>query len=689
MNDLNRQLRLAIIIFLTVVPIGVTGFIFIEGLSPLDALWLTIITLTTIGYGDISAETDFGRIFTIGLVLVGLSAIGFTLQTFLLYLASPQFYKARQQRRIWGKVRKLENHYVICGRGELVDKTINYLQQSTKREQVQNMNILAQPVDRLLGRIIGSKPNRQSFLRRSIRFLYLFLRHPQFRRRNLLDTIVVITNDTNYAAQLRDEGFLIIEGDPTNEETLKHAGIFYAKAAMVLLDSDTDTLHTVLKANKLNPSLYLTASVISEKLRSDMNRLGANAIIAPFDVAAQFLTNATLRPIVYEFFNNLLFDYSTDQQVVPIQLGIDSPWINKEISELELFQRFEAAVIGVRHLDGTYEAVPNLSHKLQDGETLLIVVPLENLQSLRKDTEKEITKKHLRYLNTASMISVAPPRREAYTIEESEQAIMTMEQHFIVCGTGHIVQNIVNRLDPKRAFVIISDDRKWSQELLERGFRVIWGSPTNPETLDRAGLRRAQAIMVSIENEADAVITVLNCRAISETLLITASANSDDMIEDLEIAGVDRMVSPFHVAAQFVLAATMRPALKDFMEYITFNYETGLETLDIFMEDSSPWIGETIESLQLDNLFKARVISIRLDDQKTYILAPSSDYIIKPHEVLIVVAPMSNFDNLHLSSYGSVIKQPITLRDTGILRSTNTSSFVKRLFEDAIATQEH
>ena len=196
------------------------------------------------------------------------------------------------------------------------------------------------------------------------------------------------------------------------------------------------------------------------------------------------------------------------------------------------------------------------------------------------------------------------------------------------------------------------------KKLIKRGFKVIHGNPTHEETLLKAGINRAQAIMVAIDDKAAAVVTVLTCRTLSRRLLITATANSDDMIDKLTRAGADRVVSPFHVAAQFVLLSTTRPEISAFIEYVLFNYQTGLETADLHMEDDSPWIGDTIESLRLDRLFRAGVIGIRLADGETYIYAPSAQHVIQPQEVLIVVTPMTYFDEMRAAAHGSTTKRP-------------------------------
>jgi voltage-gated potassium channel len=263
-----------------------------------------------------------------------------------------------------------------------------------------------------------------------------------------------------------------------------------------------------------------------------------------------------------------------------------------------------------------------------------------------------------------------PPRestRPPYSLVEAEKAIEEMSAHFVICGTGRVARNAISKLDPERPFVIVSYDNTFTAELLRRGFRVVHGNPTSEQTLRKARVDHALAIMVSIEDEADRILTILTCRSLSKRLLITATADADHMIPKLHRAGADRVASPFRIGAQFVLLATTRPAVSDFFQYVLYNYQAGIETTELYMQDDSPWIGSKIEDLRLDRLFRAGVIGVRLANGQ-FLYAPPADYVIREQEVLIVVTPMVHSDELRLTAHGSASKRPHTLR-----RATVTS----------------
>jgi voltage-gated potassium channel len=255
--------------------------------------------------------------------------------------------------------------------------------------------------------------------------------------------------------------------------------------------------------------------------------------------------------------------------------------------------------------------------------------------------------------------SQKPPR--IYSFEESLESISEMARHFVICGDGRVAPHAISKLDPSRPFVIICEDSLYAQELLEKGFKVVLGNPSNETTLRQAGVDRALAIMITTDDLANSILTVLNCRSLNKHLLIVATTHHEELVPKLRRAGADRVVTPFQVAAQFVLLATTRPAVSDFLQYVLYNYQAGIETTELYMQNDSPWIGSDIGALDLNRQYGARVIGLRRADGH-YIYAPSSDHILKPFEVLIMVTPMRYSDELRNLAHGSTTKRPTSLR---------------------------
>ncbi len=659
MNDIRRQFRAATILILIVIPVGIFGYVLIEGRPWFEAIYLTIITLTTIGFGDIVPTTPLGRLFTLALIFTGLSALAFFLSSSFALLFSAEAMARRRQMRNKRKIGKLSSHYIICGSGEMVDKTIGYVLNGARIRRKQYQDIRFQPIEARLKRIPGGAKGLSGLMRR-IFALYLKLFHDQT---TLLDLIVVVTEDNDYAEHLRSAGILVIGGDPSDDDMLLAAGVARARAMIVMLDQDAENLLTVLSARNLNSRLYITADVVEDRLRLKMIKAGANVVLAPYEVASQFLNSATLRPAVNDFFNSILFDQETQHQITQLELEAGSPWIGRRIRDLQLTEKYDAGVIGIRLETATFLHSPDNSRVLQEDEILLCVAPGPMIPLLQGECLPK-GRNEMRFSTFQRLVQSRESKQldQVLSLDESERAVQDMTKHFVICGDDHIIESAVRFLDPARPFVLLTNDAALAEGWQARGFRVILGDSTHDRVLRKAGVERAQAIMISMRDRAAAVLTVLSSRSISKSLLISVTATTDDMIDKLWRSGADRVVSPFHVAAQLVLLSTTRPEIAEFLQHVLYNEQTQLETAEFYMEDDSPWIGKTLRQLSLADRYQAGVIGIRRAKSAQYVYAPPLGHTVQPYEVLIVITPMRFFDKMREEASGHINRRPVTLR---------------------------
>lgn len=666
LDQTRRQLRFALFAVAVLFPVGVIGYMVFERLPFLDAVWITIITLGTIGYGDLVPTTDAGRIFTIFLIFFGLGAVALVAQASIEFLASPHIRALRTRRRAEVRIQSLTGHFIICGEGELVNRTINYLQHRSELRQENQRQAISDAIDQRLQHWFGAEPNRiQAWTYQYIRRLLVSLKLRVLNAQTLLDMLVIITADADYASALRQRGLLVINDDPTDDRTLRRASITRARALMVMLENDAEALLVVLTARSRSSNLYITVATIQDDIGRKIVRVGANNVLPPLEIAGQFLNNATLRPAVNDYYNSILFDQRASEQIVQLFLGETSSWIDQSLGQLQLRHRFDAGIIGIRMEHGRFYYAPDDNYVFQVGDTVMVVAPGRNIPALQADccgaTSSIPDNPNWQRLPQKHQIRMGG---HTYSMTDSTQSIQGMDKHYIICGSGPVLQAALDRLDPERPFVVLSDDQRLITEMQKRGFRIVLGDFSNDDVLLSAGIDRALALMLSEDDRGKAVLTTVTSRALNRNLLIVATAATDDMVPRLRRAGADRIVSPFRIAAQFVLLATLRPTVSDFLQYVLYNFESGIETTELYMQDDSPWIDQRIRDLNLGDLYRAFVIGVRSTTGR-FVYAPSEDYRISMGEVLIVITPMRHADTIRLIAHGGHSHRPRSLRQRG------------------------
>lgn len=235
----QQRLKLAIGFVLLFLAGGTTGYMVIDGYPPQDAFFMTVITLSTVGYGEIHPLSDAGRMFTVFLILWGVGSIAFAAGAFTEIVieraANPNRWKRTMERRI----AKLKGHIIICGHGRVGAAAADY-----------------------------------------------------FRKRGA--PFVVIENSNEQTRKMSDLGYEFLQGDATREQILLKAGIKRASALLAVLNADPENLFTVLTARELNPVLRIIARTEDTSSQSRMLRAGADSIISPFVAAGQSVAESLL-----------------------------------------------------------------------------------------------------------------------------------------------------------------------------------------------------------------------------------------------------------------------------------------------------------------------------------------------------------------------------------------------------------
>lgn len=231
MNSRNRIiLSLALALFFLVA--GTSGYMLLEDYTLLEAVYMAVISITTVGYGEVHPLSDGGKIFTMFLLLFGVGSLAFAAHAFIESMIERASSPVREKRIMQKKINRLEDHTIICGYGRVGAAAAEHLADAEK-------------------------------------------------------DFVVLENSQKEIDVLRDKHFLYLTGDATSEKTLIAAGIKTAGALMALLNSDPDNLFTVLTARELNPTLHIIARSESTYAESKILRAGADSIISPYASAGR------------------------------------------------------------------------------------------------------------------------------------------------------------------------------------------------------------------------------------------------------------------------------------------------------------------------------------------------------------------------------------------------------------------
>jgi len=323
----TKHLITGIIMALFIVIFGTVGYIVIEDWGFLDALYMTIITISTVGYSEVHHVSKAGRLFTILLVFFG---VGFTLYiaaAVVQFMVEGRIRLILGRRRLEKKISRMKDHYIVCGYGR---------------------------IGRVLCRNLKRKP---------------------------LD-LVVVEKNPELISVMDADGVLYISGDASNEENLLKAGIKRAKGLVAALASDADNVFLVLTARQLDPDLIIIARASQEESKSKLRAAGANTVESPYDMGAASMAHRIIRPTVTSFLD-LAFAYKRkDIQMEEIPVSASSDLVNVMLKDTGIRQKYNLIIIAIKKPDKSMLFNPSFEAIIEMGDTVIAVGEEINLQKL-------------------------------------------------------------------------------------------------------------------------------------------------------------------------------------------------------------------------------------------------------------------------------------------------------------------
>ncbi|GFD73654.1 potassium channel protein [Tenacibaculum sp. Mcav3-52] len=310
--------------------LGVTGYMLLFDYSFINALYMTIITISTIGFGEVHPFGTGEKLFTIGLIISSLFVFGYAVSSFSEYLISGQFFHQLKIKKVQKQIEQLQGHTIVCGYGRNGKQAISKLKNYKKQ-------------------------------------------------------VVVVEKFNDVVRQLDEKGVLTIQGDATLDETLLRAGIMNAENLITALPSDADNLFVVLTAKQLNKNCKVISRASKETSYSKLKIAGADNVIMPDKLGGSHMASLVVTPDVIEFVDRLTIEGETTANLEEVAINdLPEKYIDKTILDLDLRKKTGCTIIGYRTPNKDYIINPEASVKLEIGGNLIVLGRPEQIETLRK-----------------------------------------------------------------------------------------------------------------------------------------------------------------------------------------------------------------------------------------------------------------------------------------------------------------
>lgn len=324
----NILLR-SIVGLVSVIILGTLGYMFIEHWSFLDGLYMTVITISSIGYGEVHKLSDAGRIFTMFLIFFGFGVVGYVLVAASRLIIEGEVQKIFTRRRFMKAIEKTKDHFIVCGFGRM-------------------------------GAFVC-----QQFHARGIPF-------------------VVVENDQETQLKIMEAGYFLSPGDATQEKVLSGANIKSARGLVSVLNSDAANVYVVLTARELNANLEIIARAGEEGASKKLVRAGANRVISPYQVGGMRMVMAILKPEVMSFLEVAMDYRDLNIEIEEIKVMDGSAYAGKSLIDTDIRKDLNLIIIAVKKPNGKMVFNPGPNTVIEENDTLIAMGEKKSLETFQK-----------------------------------------------------------------------------------------------------------------------------------------------------------------------------------------------------------------------------------------------------------------------------------------------------------------
>ena len=323
----------AVALLVSVIVGGTLGYVVIEGGGAWDAFYMTVITVTTVGYKEVHELSRAGQAFTVALLLGGVGAALYTFTLVATVVVEGGLPKRLQRRRQARMLDTIKDHFIICGFGRI-------------------------------GSIVA-----QQFQRQKVPY-------------------VVVERDPDRLQAAVDQGALALEADASREDVLKRVGIARARGLIAAVGTDAENVYTVLSARVLRPELFIVSRAETEQATIKLKRAGADRVVSPYQIGGVQIAQTALRPAVVDFVELATSAENLELAMEEIAVAASSPLVNQSVINANLRQRFGVIVVGIQRQDRRIEFNPSPDATIRAGDKLVVLGRPDSLKELELEAAR-------------------------------------------------------------------------------------------------------------------------------------------------------------------------------------------------------------------------------------------------------------------------------------------------------------
>ena len=327
MEPKDKRFRHSVLMLFGIVVFGTCGYYFVERMPFFEAFYMTIITISTVGYAEIIPLSQAGRALTIVIIILGISVGAYTISLLVRAFIEGELAKIVGRKIVQKQISELKNHYIVCGFGRI-------------------------------GRIICNELAAGKI------------------------DFVVIEHDPVIIERIESKNYLFLEMDATSEEALLKAGIMSAKGIATALRSDADNVFITLTAKGLRPNIYILARASHENNEDKLSRAGASRVVSPHLIGGKRMAQVLTRPTVVDFIDIATMGSSLGLMMEEARIGENSDLINKNLIDSNLRKNFGVIIVAIKKSDGKMIFNPMPSETLEARDVIVVLGKREDLKRM-------------------------------------------------------------------------------------------------------------------------------------------------------------------------------------------------------------------------------------------------------------------------------------------------------------------